>query len=193
MEKKLYRDELNKKVAGVCAGIADYLNVDVTLVRVIFALALVAKGGGALLYFVLWAVLPKKPYHLNNPNVDYTVPPVNEPFNPFRGGTPPFNPGSVPPFAMKPKKESNAGLVVGIPLVLLGSFFLLNQFDIIPFIRFHDVWPVVLIIIGIMVVISGMEKKPKAVEKEKWDGAEGQPEDAAPAGDNASDNTLNQQ
>ena len=169
MEKKLYRDELNKKIAGVCAGLAEYLNVDVTIVRVIFALAFFLKGGGLLAYFVLWIVLPKKPYHLSNPHVDYTVPPINEPFNPFKAGTPPFNPGvppfnpGVPPFAVKPQKSSSAGLIAGIALVLFGSFFLLEQLDIIPFLSFHQMWPVILIVIGSMIIFTGKDKNPKPV------------------------------
>ena len=163
MEKKLYRDELNKKVAGVCAGLAEYLNVDVTVVRVIFALAIFMKGVGVLPYIVLWVVLPKKPYHLGNPNVDYTVPPSNEPFNPFRADA-----NTPPPFAIKPKKSSNGGLIAGIALVLFGSFFLLEQLDFIPFLSFHDVWPVILIVMGAVIIFSGIEKKPKPVE-EKWD------------------------
>jgi phage shock protein C len=199
MEKKLYRDELNKKVAGVCAGLAEYLSVDVTIIRVLFLLALIFKGGGGLVYIVLWIALPKKPYNLNNLNVDYTVPPSNDPFNPFKEGTPPFNTGvppfnpGVPPFAVKPQGKSNAGLIAGIVLVLLGSFFLLNQLDVIPFISFHDVWPVILIIIGVGVIVSGIEKTPKPVEKEKWEGAEAQTEEAAPAANNTSDNTTNEQ
>jgi len=194
MEKRLYRDELNKKVGGVCAGIAEYLSIDVTIVRVVFALALVLKGGGAVVYFVLWAVLPKKPYNLyNNPNADYTVPPQAEPFNPFRADVPPFNNPPVPPFAIKPKRKSNAGLITGVVLVLFGSFFFLEQLDVIPFLRFRDVWPVILIIVGIVVVVSGLEKTPKPVEKEKWDAAEYKAEEATPAADNTSTNTTNEQ
>jgi len=177
MEKRLYRDDLNKKLAGVCAGLAEYLSVDVTVVRVIFVLAALVKGGGVVAYFVLWIVLPKKPYHLNNPNVDYTVPPINEPFNPFRAGTPPFNPGvppfnpGMPPFAVKPKKNSNAGLIAGIALVLFGSFVLLEQLDIIPFLSFHQIWPVILIVTGAMIIFTGKDKTPKPVD-EKWNAEE---------------------
>lgn len=171
MEKRLYRDELNKQVAGVCSGLAEYLNMDVTVVRAIFLIGLFIKGVTFIPYIVLWIVLPKKPYHLNNPHVDYTVPPTSEPFNPFRAGTPPFNPGGVPPFAMKPQKNSSAGLIAGIALVLFGSFFLLEQLDVIPFLSFHDIWPIILIVIGAVIIFSGIEKKPKPVE-EKWDAAE---------------------
>ncbi|PJJ79840.1 PspC domain-containing protein [Mucilaginibacter auburnensis] len=158
MEKKLYRDELNKKVAGVCAGLAEYLNVDVTIIRVLFLLALIFKGGGGLIYLILWAALPKKPLHLyNNPNVDYTVPPQNAPFNPFAaGGVPP----NVPFSPVPPKKSSNAGLIGGIILVLMGSFFLLDQLDLIPFWDFGKLWPVILIIVGAGIMFSGKDEKP---------------------------------
>jgi phage shock protein PspC (stress-responsive transcriptional regulator) len=45
-------------IAGVCAGLAAYLNIDVRLVRLAFGLFLVFYGLGALLYAIAWAVLP---------------------------------------------------------------------------------------------------------------------------------------
>lgn len=174
MEKRLYRDELNKKIAGVCAGLAEYLNVDVTIVRVIFALALVLKGSGALVYLVLWVVLPKKPYYINNPTVDYTVPPQSQPYNPFA------NNASVPPFAMPQKKRSNGGLYAGIAMVLFGSLFLIKEFDIFPFINFQQVWPVVFIILGVVVIFGGSAKTPAPAEKEKWEEAEKKDDAATP-------------
>ena len=173
--------------------------MDVTVVRVIFVLALVLKGVGFLPYVVLWIVLPKKPYHLNNPHVDYTVPPSNEPFNPFRAGagTPPFNPGTppfnagVPPFAVKPPKNSSAGLIAGVSLVLFGSFFLLEQLDIIPFLSFHQLWPVILIVTGAMIIFTGKDKTPKPVD-EPWEATE-KKDDTTPTGDTAADKTSTEQ
>lgn len=61
-EKKLYKDSSNKMIAGVCAGLADYFNLDVSLVRVVFAvLAFVGVGSPFLIYLILWIVLPEKP------------------------------------------------------------------------------------------------------------------------------------
>lgn len=166
MEKRLYRDELNKKVAGVCAGLADYLSIDVTIIRVIFLITLIAKGGGGLIYLVLWAALPKKPLNLyNNPHVDYTVPPQSAPFNPFTaGGVPP----NVPFSAQPPKKNSNAGLIAGIVLVLMGSFFLLDQFDLVPYISFNKFWPMILIVVGVGILFSGKKYQPTFTGNE-WD------------------------
>ena len=64
MEKRLYRDEHRKKIAGVCAGLADYFNMDVSIVRALFLLALILKGGGVVIYIVLWIVLPVKHYFM---------------------------------------------------------------------------------------------------------------------------------
>lgn len=60
--KKLYKDSSNEMIAGVCAGLADYFNLDVSLVRVVFAvLAFVGVGSPFLIYLILWIVLPEKP------------------------------------------------------------------------------------------------------------------------------------
>jgi phage shock protein C len=61
MDKRLYRSETDKKVAGVCGGIAEYANVDPTLVRAVFILLTLAGGPGVLLYFILMFIMPKNP------------------------------------------------------------------------------------------------------------------------------------
>lgn len=62
MEKKLYRIENGKKIAGVCGGIAEYLKVDVTLIRAIWAVVtLFTVGTGLLAYLVCAFILPVKP------------------------------------------------------------------------------------------------------------------------------------
>src|SRR6476659_4306551 len=100
MEKKLYRDEHRKMIGGVCAGLADYFGIDVSIVRVIFLLSMILKGVGFVPYIVLWIVLPKRSTLLGNgfnkpgfnpnfntpgytPGVDYTIPPPNAPGQPF--------------------------------------------------------------------------------------------------------------
>ena len=60
MSKTLYRSESNKIVAGVCAGLADYFNLDPTLVRVAYVLVSVLSAAfpGLLVYIILWVVMP---------------------------------------------------------------------------------------------------------------------------------------
>ena len=61
MEKKLYRSVSNKKLAGVCAGLAEYLNMDATIIRLIWALITLFAGAGLLAYIVCALVIPAKP------------------------------------------------------------------------------------------------------------------------------------
>ena len=57
-DKKLSRSN-NKMIGGVCAGIADYLGLDPTIVRIVWVLMLFFAGFGILLYFILWIIMPK--------------------------------------------------------------------------------------------------------------------------------------
>lgn len=57
--KRLFRDPDNKKVAGVAAGLAAYLNIDSLWIRLLFAFSLLVGGAGLLIYVVLWVVLPE--------------------------------------------------------------------------------------------------------------------------------------
>jgi phage shock protein PspC (stress-responsive transcriptional regulator) len=56
--KRLYRDPDDTKISGVCSGIAHYLNLDVTLVRVLFLIALICYSTGFWLYVILWIAVP---------------------------------------------------------------------------------------------------------------------------------------
>ena len=46
-------------IGGVCAGIADYLGLDPTIVRIVWVLMLFFAGFGILLYLILWIIMPK--------------------------------------------------------------------------------------------------------------------------------------
>ncbi len=61
MEKKLYRSQTNKKIAGVCGGLANYLNIDPTIVRLIWALVVLCAGAGLLAYIVCALIIPQEP------------------------------------------------------------------------------------------------------------------------------------
>ncbi len=60
MNKKLYRSSTDKKIAGVCGGIAEYMNVDSTIVRLIAVLLVFGCGSGLLAYIVAALIMPIK-------------------------------------------------------------------------------------------------------------------------------------
>lgn len=68
--KKLYRSRENRKVGGVCGGIAEYFGFDPTLVRLGAVILMFVWGAGLLAYVVAWAIIPERPAHVD---VDYEV------------------------------------------------------------------------------------------------------------------------
>ena len=58
-QKKIYRDYDNRRIAGVCAGLAIYLDIDVVLTRVLMLVALVAGLAGFWIYVICWIAIPK--------------------------------------------------------------------------------------------------------------------------------------
>ncbi len=175
MEKKLYRDEFHKKIGGVCAGLAEYLTVDVAIVRILFVLACILHGGGLLVYIVLWIALPKKPYAYFDPTVDYTVPPQStgdqataqtgatggSSFgnNAYQGTPYSGTPFPNPPFQPQPRSTSMFSIIVGVILVVVGGSILLDNFNIIPDWDLEHLWPIILITIGCIFMMSGEKKK----------------------------------
>jgi len=71
--KKLYRSRTSVVLGGVCGGLADYLNMDVTLVRIIYLILILFGGTGVLLYIILWIVIPREPLAVaeSNNNKEY--------------------------------------------------------------------------------------------------------------------------
>jgi phage shock protein C len=58
MAKRLVKGE--KKLFGVCSGLANYFEIDPTIMRIIFLAAFLFFGTGALLYLIMWIVMPDK-------------------------------------------------------------------------------------------------------------------------------------
>ena len=152
MTKKLTRDTSNKMVAGVASGLANYFQLDVTWVRIAFALAAFFGGGGIWIYIILWIAVPEEnnaPFKYGDYKTDYRVSP-DEPTN-FES-------------TFKPKEKVNMNLIGGLVLIGLGSYFLLDEFDIIPnWFRLGKLWPLVFVVIGLSILFKGakQESQPK--------------------------------
>jgi len=61
--KRLYRSGKEKVLGGVCGGIAEYLNVDPTVVRLIWVFSVLVYGTGLLAYLIAWFIIPRNPRH----------------------------------------------------------------------------------------------------------------------------------
>jgi len=68
--KRLTRSSTNRMLGGVCGGLAEYFNVDVTLVRLLALLLVFMPGPGVLIYFVLWMITPPDTAYDEKPKND---------------------------------------------------------------------------------------------------------------------------
>ncbi len=144
--KKLYRSRKDKMIAGVAGGLADYFDVDVVLFRLMFVLLVLFGGGGVLAYVILWIVAPQEPL--------VTV---------FTKDGQPANPNPEPetvvPETEKQNvqaKSSNASLFAGIALIVIGLLFLANR--MLPWFRFEEFWPLILIVGGVLILDPNLLK-----------------------------------
>jgi phage shock protein C len=59
--RRLYRSRTDRKLAGVCGGLAQYFNIDAILMRVLFVVLALLGGPGLVIYLMLWIVVPEEP------------------------------------------------------------------------------------------------------------------------------------
>ena len=71
--RRLVRSRDDRKVAGVCAGVAEYFDLDVTLVRVVWLIVALFGGGDFIAYLIAWIVMPNEPERV------YYAPPASQP------------------------------------------------------------------------------------------------------------------
>jgi phage shock protein C len=67
------RSSSDKKIGGVCAGVADYFDLDPTIIRVVWLLLILCGGTGLIAYLVLWIVLPLAPVEVAHTSVTATT------------------------------------------------------------------------------------------------------------------------
>jgi len=147
--KRFYRNTTDRKIAGVAGGLAEYFMMDPMLVRLIFVVLAMVGGGGVLIYVILWIVTPEKPFELSQP--------VNQTSSDYQPKTeePDFSAESQKaetPAAQACPPKRRGSLIGGLVLITLGALFLADEF--FPAINFGDLWPVILIVIGIGLLIN---------------------------------------
>ena len=59
--KRLYKSRTDRKIDGVCAGIAKYLNIDPTIIRILWVIISLAGGSGILAYIICMIIMPVEP------------------------------------------------------------------------------------------------------------------------------------
>jgi phage shock protein C len=133
MNKRLYRSKEQRILGGVCGGIAEYFDVDVTLIRLVCIIAALVGGGGVLFYLIAWIIIPENPYQTEKKGDE--------------GGKEDKN-------LVEDRKgnESHTREALGWFFIILGLLILLPK--VFPFVSFKLLWPIMLIGIGIWILLK---------------------------------------
>lgn len=156
MYKKLYRSNRDKMIGGVAGGIAEYFEIDPTIVRILFVLAVFFGGGGIIAYIILWIIVPEKPYIFPGMDQNQFTTQNNftstEQTSTAQEEKSTENQSTFDYTAFQQQRKSNTNSIAGIVLIVIGALFLLNNF--IPRFNFGDFWPFILIAIGIGLLLN---------------------------------------
>ncbi|GAB2792949.1 hypothetical protein GCM10027275_42420 [Rhabdobacter roseus] len=164
MEKKLRRIPSEAVLGGVAAGIADYLVIDKTIVRVLWVVLLFLPIPPSffwtgVLYLILWAALPEGEPTVPGP--DAPIPPAGDPaYTPSGTYTEPRDTYRSHPFSMNPSDPHSGRTVkiLGGALVLVGIIMLVDELPIWYQLR-HYFWPVALIVLGAFLILRQRDKE----------------------------------
>jgi phage shock protein C len=129
--KKLYRSTKDRMLFGVCGGLAEYLDMDSMIIRLIFIILLFGGGSGFLIYLVCAVLIPSEEGVINRAEVY-----------------------EVGERVKRVSKENNNGkFLLGSFLIFLGFiYFFSNFFDLSEF--WSNFWPLALILLGIIILFK---------------------------------------
>lgn len=195
--ERLYRSREDRVLFGVAGGMADWLDQDPAVIRLLWALFVVFGGVGLVVYIIAAIVIPEEPFEAPVMTPQYQPPPGAGAGTAGTGGMagtagmagaaagpgpvgeagPAGAPGPAPVagyayptagYAYPTRRAerraarraargpSNAGVILGLVLIIAGGWFLLR--DIIPWFDDRLFWPAILIVIGVLLVVAAMRR-----------------------------------
>lgn len=123
MKNKLYRSKKNCVIGGVCGGIAEYFDIDPTLVRLLAILIFFFGGSGIIAYIIGWIIIPQNP----NGNTEDNSENKEEIKGKIKKGTDKENKKveeNLPEEGSKGKSEKNRNIILGVILIIVGLIFM---------------------------------------------------------------------
>ena len=136
--RKLYRSNRERILGGVAGGMAEHFDLDPTLIRLIWVVAVIAGGFGLLAYIIAWIVIPESPER------EVRAAHIHEEDE-------------------EGHRSSESGYwVMGLILIGLGVFLLLRNF--VPWFRLGEFWPVLIILMGVLMLAGASRSRTEKGE-----------------------------
>lgn len=156
MKRRLYRSSTDAMIGGVCGGLGEYFGVDPMLVRVAFALFALFNGLGIMIYIILWIIVPLKE-QLETPQADVVRENIEEMHDKARE----IGQDIHDAFAgdTTDTLARRRALWAGGALIILGIGMLLNNFGVLHWLRIRQLWPLVIVAFGVLLLINALRER----------------------------------
>lgn len=149
MDRRLTRSR-DAMIGGVAAGLANWLNTDPALVRIVWAVLVPLTGGAALIaYIVAWIVVPEDPRGTAGAAIAPVAGDASADAVPDETTAAPAEPRRT--------DDNRAALYIGGGLVLIGLWFLVREY--VPAIRWDLVWPILLVGAGVLILVTASRRR----------------------------------
>ncbi len=161
MEKRLYRSRSDRIIWGVCGGLAKYFDMDPTIVRVVVVLSIFLGSFGIWAYIILAIVVPlegskaAEPKDTIKENVEEMKETASELGREIQS-TLKGEKGKSEEVAKMRHRRRN---ILGIILIVLGVLFILGNFNLFWWFNWGNLWPLVLVAIGALIIFGTRRRK----------------------------------
>jgi len=161
MEKRLYRSRSDRIVWGVCGGLAKYFGIDPTIVRVIFVLLIFANGLGLLAYVILAIIVPLESSKVTTPKetVRENVEEMKETATELGREIQSTLAGEEGESEEVTKARRRRLNLFGIVLIVVGILFLLGSFNLFWWFQWGNLWPLIIVAIGVLIILSARRRR----------------------------------
>lgn len=156
MEKRLYRSRSDRMIWGVCGGLAKYFDIDPVIIRLITVLLIFAGGVSILAYIVLAIVTPLESSQVTEPkdvikeNVEEMKETASQIGQEIRTA---FARGEGRSEETS-RTQHRSRNVLGTILIIIGILFLLASFNLLWWLRWTFLWPLIIVAIGVLIIFS---------------------------------------
>ncbi len=160
MEKRLYRSKSDRMIWGVCGGLARYFDVDPTLIRIIAVLSIFISGAGIIAYIILAIVVPSESSKAAEPKDA-----IKENVEELKKTASELGREIQSTFTSKDESEETTGVryrrrnLLGIIIIIIGVILMLSSFNLFWWFRWSYLWPIIIIAIGLLIIVSPRKKR----------------------------------
>jgi len=156
MRTKLYRSTKDRVIGGVCGGIAEYFDIDSTLVRLLAILIFFMGGTGIIAYIIGWIIIPQNPNGNTEDNPDKKEM-IKEKITKGADNTTKKAEENLSEESSKDNSGKNRNIFLGIILIIAGLIFMGNTFfPWITWVAWGIFWPVIIIVAGLVIMIRAI-------------------------------------